>query len=224
MQSVLIIGASRGLGLEFVRQYRKDSWLTLATCRNSADDALITATGATVIRLDVTDPSSFANLTRALDGRSLDLCVYNAGVTGSRSQQFAAAEKSDFDTVMHTNVLGAMHAATAVSPALARAQGKFVGISSMMGSIGTIKNPSSMLYRASKAALNAVVKCASLEYAAQGVTCFVLHPGWVKTDMGGANADIDPATSITGMRKVIANADATANGKFFNYDGSSIVW
>ena len=85
MKSVLIIGASRGLGLEFIRQYRADSWLTLGTCRSADQDALLAAEGATALRLDVADELGFANLARALDGRSLDLCIYNAGVYGANT-------------------------------------------------------------------------------------------------------------------------------------------
>ena len=224
MQSILIIGASRGLGLEFIRQYRKEGWLTIGTCRSPDDDALITSTGASVIRLDVTEPDSFYNLAKALDGTSIDVCIYNAGAFGSRENVTVAPSKDIFDQVMHTNVFGAMQAIPIVAPALAKARGKFVFITSRMGSIGSITTAGAPLYRASKAALNAVVKTAAIEYAPHGITSFVMHPGWVKTDMGGSDADIEPSLSISGMRKVIANATAEANGQFFNYDGSTIQW
>jgi NAD(P)-dependent dehydrogenase (short-subunit alcohol dehydrogenase family) len=94
----------------------------------------------------------------------------------------------------------------------------------MMGSIGKMSSSSGTLYRASKAALNAVVKSASLEWGPQGATLFVMHPGWVKTDMGGTSAELEPAVSIAGMRKVIAAAQGNGNGKFFNYDGKEIAW
>jgi NAD(P)-dependent dehydrogenase (short-subunit alcohol dehydrogenase family) len=220
MQSILIIGASRGLGLEFIRQYRKDGWLTVGTCRSPEQDALITSTGASVIRLDVTEPDSFLNLAKALDGTSIDVCIYNAGVFGSRENVSVTPSKQTFDDVMQANVYGAMCAIPIVAPALAKARGKFVFISSMMGSIGNIKNASAPLYRASKAAL----KTAANEYTPHGITSFVMHPGWVKTDMGGSNADIEPSVSISGMRKVIASATIESSGKFFNYDGSNIEW
>ncbi len=224
MQSVLIIGASRGLGLEFVRQYRRDGWLTLGTCRSPEQDALLAAEGATAIRLDVADVDSFENLRRALDGSSIDVCIYNAGVGGSRDGPSVAPSKDLFNQVMHANVFGAMHAIPVVAPALMKARGKFAFVSSRMGSIELMTTPRSTPYRASKAALNAVVKAASIEYGPQGITSFVMHPGWVKTDMGGADADIEPAVSIAGMRRVIASATAEANGKFYNYDGSPLAW
>ena len=224
MQSVLIIGASRGLGLEFVRQYRKDGWLTLGTCRSPEQDALLSAEGATAIRLDVADPDSFAGLARALDGTRIDVCIYNAGVFGSREGPSVAPSKKVFDQVMHANVFGPMQAIPVVTPALLRAKGKFAFVTSKMGSISEMVSSVGPTYRASKAALNALVKATSIEYGPQGMTSFVMHPGWVKTDMGGSNADIEPAVSIAGMRRVIANANADANGKFFNYDGSDIAW
>jgi len=224
MQSVLIIGASRGLGLEFVRQYRRDGWLTLGTCRSPEQDALLSAEGATAIRLDAADPDSFAGLARALDGTRIDVCIYNAGVLGSREGPSVAPSKEVFDQVMHANVFGPMQAIPVVAPALLKAKGKFAFVTSKMGSISEMASSVAPTYRASKAALNAFVKATSIEYGPQGMTSFVMHPGWVKTDMGGSNADIEPSVSIAGMRRVIATATADANGKFFNYDGSEIAW
>ena len=224
MKSILIIGASRGLGLEFVRQYRQEGWLTLGTCRSPEQDALLTSVGATALRLDVGDENGFANLAKALDGRSIDVCIYNAGISGPKTTTATAPEADAFDAVMQANVLGAMRAIPVVAPALARANGTFVFISSRMGSIGLMAASGSVTYRASKAALNAVVKAASLEWGPKGVTCMTFHPGWVKTDMGGAEADIEPAVSITGMRKVIANATPESNGRFFDYTGKELAW
>jgi NAD(P)-dependent dehydrogenase (short-subunit alcohol dehydrogenase family) len=224
MKSILVIGASRGLGLEFVRQYRRDGWLTIGTTRSPEQDALLTAEGATALRLDVTDPLGFVNLTKALAGASLDVCIYNAGVYGSRTQGVEAPPVEEFDRVMHANVLGAMHAVQVVAPSLAKTKGIFAFVSSTMGSIGGQQSTAGVTYRASKAALNSVVKTASIEWGERGVTCISLHPGWVKTDMGGSNADIDPVTSITGMRKVIANANAQSNGHFLDYTGKELPW
>ena len=224
MKSVLIIGASRGLGLEFIRQYRRDGWLTLGTCRSLEQDALLTSVGATALRLDVNDENGFANLAKALDSRRIDVCIYNAGVTGPREPNVIAPEANEFDAVMHANVLGALRAIPVVAPALAKAKGTFAFVSSRMGSIGLMSGSGSVTYRASKAALNAVVKAASLEWGPQGVTCLTFHPGWVKTDMGGAGADIEPSVSITGMRKVIASAMPESNGRFFDYTGKELAW
>lgn len=224
MKSVLIIGASRGLGLEFVRQYRADGWLTLGTCRSPEQDALLSSVGATALRLDVRDANSFTNLGKALDGASIDVCIYNAGVLGPRNTGAVPCSKNDFDAVMHTNVLGALRAIPLVAPSLVKTKGTFAFVSSKMGSIGLQNSAARVAYRASKAALNVVMKTASLEWAPHGVTCLSLHPGWVKTDMGGSDADIDPVTSITGMRKIIDTATPESNGRFFNYDGEELAW
>ena len=225
MKSVLIIGASRGLGLEFVRQYRADGWLTLGTCRSPEQDALLASEGATALRLDVGDEGGFANLSRALDGVGIDVCIYNAGMFGPRSEAVEAPAEDVFDQVMRTNVLGAMRAVPVVAPSLAKAGGTLAFLSSRLGSIGLMGNPKGIAYRASKAALNAVMKATALEWGPRGVNCLSLHPGWVKTDMGGTDADIDPATSIGGMRKVIARAaGGGSNGRFFNYTGEELAW
>jgi NAD(P)-dependent dehydrogenase (short-subunit alcohol dehydrogenase family) len=224
LKTVLIIGASRGLGLEFVRQYRAEGWLTLGTTRSAEQDALLTAEGATALRLDVADEHGYVNLAQALAGANLNVCVYNAGVYGPRTQGTEAPTQEDFDLLMRVNVLGAMRAIEVVAPSLVKQKGTFAFVSSKMGSIGAQSSVSGAPYRASKAALNSVVKSASLEWGPRGVTCITLHPGWVKTDMGGSNADIDPATSITGMRKVIAKATPNDNGHFFDYSGNEIQW
>jgi NAD(P)-dependent dehydrogenase (short-subunit alcohol dehydrogenase family) len=224
VKSALIIGASRGLGLEFVRQYRRDGWVTIGTTRSPEQDALLTAEGATAIRLDVTDPHSFAGLAKALAGASLEVAIYNAGVLGPQNEGAVPCDTDDFDAVMRTNVLGALHAIPIVAPTLVKRSGIFAFVSSTMGSIGGQASPHRVVYRASKAALNSVVKTASLEWGERGITCVSLHPGWVKTDMGGSNADIDPTTSITGMRKVIAAADVESNGRFFDYTGRELPW
>lgn len=226
MKSVLIIGASRGLGLEFVRQYRADGWLTLGTCRSPEQDALLASVGATALRLDVTDENGFGNLAKALDGRSIDVCIYNAGLLGPKNSGAVPCPEAEFDAVFRTNVLGALRAVPLVAPSLVKAKGTFAFVSSRMGAIGLQASASRVVYRASKAALNAVMKTASIEWGPQGVTCICLHPGWVKTDMGGSEADIEPAVSIAGMRKVIAGAHARAdaNGKFFDYTGKELTW
>jgi NAD(P)-dependent dehydrogenase (short-subunit alcohol dehydrogenase family) len=111
-----------------------------------------------------------------------------------------------------------------LAPPLAAAGGRLAVLSSRMGSMSLMQASSGWLYRASKAALNGVLKAASVELGPQGIVCLALHPGWVRTDMGGAAADIDAAASVAGMRRTIDTADAASNGGFFNYDGESLAW
>ena len=224
MKTILIIGASRGLGLEFVRQYRHHGWEVIATHRRAVDGKKLAALGAETMVLDTTDVKSIAAFAVAIKPRSLDVAIYNAGMFGSREAISVAPTREIFDDVMHTNVFGAMQLIPLVAPRLIKNKGIFAFLSSHMGSIAEMSGANSVTYRASKAALNAVVKAASIEYGAKGVSALVLHPGWVQTDMGGVGADITPAVSITGMRKVIANAGGNENGGFFDYTGKVIKW
>ena len=227
MKTILIIGASRGLGLEFVRQYRHDGWEVIATHRRAVDGKKLAALGAETLALDTTDAKSVAAFANAIKPTSLDVAIYNAGVFGPRESVSIAPSREAFDEVMHANVFGAMQLIPLVAPRLIKNKGSFAFISSRMGSIGGMSGANGVTYRASKAALNAVVRAASMEYGAKGISAFVMHPGWVQTAMGGADADITPEVSITGMRKVIADAAGhakTHNGGFFDYTGEVIPW
>lgn len=223
-RTVLIIGASRGLGMEFVQQYLADDWKVIATVRKVVDINRLKALGATAYKLNVTNPADFVGLNTTLERRSIDLAIYNAGVYGPKTSGVEAVAKADFDVVMRANVWGAMHAIPAIAPAVARGKGTFVFMSSMKGSIAKMSGPSAVIYRASKSALNAVVKAASMEWTDKNVIIFVMHPGWVKTDMGGKNADIERTESVTGMRKVISGATTKFNGGFFDYTGQILPW
>jgi NAD(P)-dependent dehydrogenase (short-subunit alcohol dehydrogenase family) len=221
--AVLVVGASRGIGLEFVRQYRGEGVRVLATHRAAADAVRLRALGAEPLPLDVLDAGAVAGLGRRLAGERLDAAILNAGLYGPRTPGVVAPEAEAFDAVMHTNVLAAMRLIPLLAPALAGG-GRLAVLSSRMGSLLLMQSSSGWLYRASKAALNAVLKAASIELGAQGIVCVALHPGWVRTDMGGAGADVDVADSVAGMRRVIAAADAASNGGFFDYGGERLAW
>jgi NAD(P)-dependent dehydrogenase (short-subunit alcohol dehydrogenase family) len=224
MKTVLIIGASRGLGFEFAQQYLADGWKVMATARKQVDVKKLEALGASACKLNVTSPADFAALKTMLARKLINVAIYNAGVFGPHTRGVEAISKSDFDMVMHANVWGAMHAIPAIAPSVARGKGVFAFVSSTMGSIAKMGGPNAVVYRASKSALNAVVKAASLEWADKEVVSFVMHPGWVKTDMGGQAADIEKNESVAGMRKVIADAGSKHNGSFFDYTGKVLPW
>ena len=222
MNSILIVGASRGIGLEFVRQYREQGAAVTGTARSDAGLAHIRALGACALRLDVAGADCDSALVGAVAGAPFDIVVINAGVFGPRTQGLETPTQADFDAVMHTNVLGAMRVLPVVAPLLAKGA-KLAVISSRMGSIGLRESASGWLYRASKAALNSVLKDASLALAGRAV-CVALHPGWVRTDMGGAGADLDVADSVADMRSTLARLDAADNGAFFSHDGQPLAW
>ena len=223
MPLALITGANRGLGLEFTRQYLRDGWRVIGCCRNPDAAGELAAAGAEVMKLDVARAADITAASKRLAGTSIDLVVCNAGVAGARAAVLSPVTQADFDQVMRTNVLGPMWISAALADRL-RPGGKVAYLSSRMGSIGAMSNAGSALYRASKAALNAVVKAVALELGSRGVTAIALHPGWVKTDMGGAGADIDAETSVTGMRAVIEGAGPRVSGHFLDYTGKEIPW
>jgi len=222
MNKVLIVGASRGIGLEFVRQYREAGDAVTATARSEEGLARIQALGAKALTLDVAHAAGAAALAGPIGGEAFDVVVLNAGVYGPRSKGLEAPTAEDFDTVMHTNVLGPMRMLAQMADALAPGA-RVAVLSSRMGSIGLRAAPNSWLYRASKAAVNSVLKDASLALAGQAV-CVAFHPGWVRTDMGGTHADIDVAESVTGIRRTLAGLREADNGSFFNYDGQALAW
>jgi NAD(P)-dependent dehydrogenase (short-subunit alcohol dehydrogenase family) len=220
--NVLIIGASRGLGLEFVRQYRAAGARVTATARDDAGRARIAELGARPLTLDVASTAGASGLAWQIDGEAFDVVVINAGVFGPRTEGLQPPTQDEFDTVMRTNVLGPMRLLPQVAEALAPGA-RLAIISSRMGSIGLRTSAGGSLYRASKAAVNSVMKDAALTLAGQA-TVISFHPGWVRTDMGGTEADIDPATSIAGMRTVLASVKPADSGSFFNYDGQRLDW
>lgn len=222
MPTALIVGASRGIGHELARQYRLDGWRVIATARKLEDCDELIQMGAEAHQLDVTEADSIAALAWRLDGEQLDCAWLVAGVYGPTQGSFPTGP--EFDTVMHTNVLSNMRLIPVVAPLLADTRGKLAVLSSRMGSIGERTGTDGTLYRASKAALNSVLKDASITYGAQGVTCIAFHPGWVKTDMGGSGASLTPEHSVSDMRATLARVDAGANGSFLNHDGAAIAW
>ncbi|MCE4557233.1 SDR family oxidoreductase [Pelomonas cellulosilytica] len=220
--NILVIGASRGIGLEFVRQYRVAGDRVVATARDDAGLQRLAALGAKPLRLDVADAASASGLAWPIDGERFDVVVVNAGVYGPETRGLDTPTQLDFDHVMHTNVLGPMRVLPQVVDALAPGA-RVAVLSSQMGSIGLRAGTSGWLYRASKAAVNSVMKDVSLTLAGRAVVAS-LHPGWVRTEMGGGGADIDAETSVAGMRGVIAGLAPADNGGYFNYDGRQLPW
>lgn len=223
MSAALIIGASRGIGREYVRQLLDAGWQVHATARSDAAVAELQAAGAMPLKLDVTRPESLAGLGWRLDGAKLDLAVYVAGVYGPLHQAATASPvQADFDAVMHANVLGAMQVLPLVAPMVESAGGRFVFISSGMGSIAGAESSHGWVYRASKAALNMAVKSAVSDYPK--TTFLAMCPGWVRTDMGGQDAALAPEESVAGMLTVIQARRLEDSGSFWNHAGSQVPW
>ena len=222
MPTVLIVGASRGIGLELARQYRADGWRVIATARKPADCEALRRLGAEAHQVDVTNAESIGGLGWKLDDETIDAAWLVAGVYGPDHAGFPT--EKEFDDVMHTNVLAAMRLLPIVAPLVTATRGKVAVISSRMGSIGARTSNQGSLYRASKAALNSVLADAALTYGPQGATCLTFHPGWVQTDMGGPSATLTVEQSAAGLRATLARATPAQNGAFLNYDGTPIPW
>lgn len=223
MPTVLITGANRGLGLEFTRQYAADGWHVIACCRKPAEaSALKKIKGeVTIEALDVANDGDIAKFAKKLKGEAIDLLINNAGIYGPRS----GSDTDAWLEVIRVNTVAPFRMAEAFAPHVARSKQKtIVNITSVMGSIASNESGGSPIYRSSKAALNMVMKGLSQELKSRGVTVAVFHPGWVKTDMGGAGAPVAIPDSIGGLRKAIAKLKPADTGKFFNYDGKPLPW
>ncbi|SDF79944.1 SDR family oxidoreductase [Paraburkholderia phenazinium] len=225
MKTALIVGASRGIGREFARQYKKAGWRVIATARDDTSLQALEELGAETFSLDITVPTEIAALGWKLDGERLDAALLVSGVYGPRTESVETVTAEDFDEVMVTNVRGPMQLMPILLPLVEDANGVLAVLSSKMGSITEATGTTGWLYRVSKAALNDALKIASLQ--TRRAACVALHPGWVRTDMGGAQAAIDPERSVAGMRQVLAQAAASHeafNGRFFQYDGTPLEW
>ena len=221
MPTALIIGASRGIGRELVRQYVADGWRVMATARDEAGLAQFQSLGVQALRVDVANPASVTSLAWLLDGEKLDVALYVAGVM-DRASASTPPTQDAFDRVMHTNVMGAMMAIPQIAPMVEEAGGVLACISSVMGSLQGTRSSDAALYRISKAALNMVVRTAQPEYPRARLVA--MHPGWVQTEMGGANATLTPEDAVTRMRQTLAHLTPEQGGQFLSYDGSAIAW
>lgn len=218
MSTVLVLGASRGIGLEFVRQYAAAGERVLATARDEAGLARLRDVGAAAFKLDVANPASISKLSWQLDGEEIDIAIYVAGVWSDAGADTPPTQQ-EFDRVLHTNVLGAMQAIPQVAPLVAAShhRGRFAFITSGMGQTGAVESSYGWIYRVSKAALNMAVAAAQHDYPR--VIMVALCPGWVRTDMGGADAPLTVEESVANMRRTIAGLKSAHKGAFLHHDG-----
>ena len=224
MTTIMITGASRGLGLEFARQFYNEECRVIATCRSPKDANELNAIGdIDVHALDVTDDKSVTTLADKLRGENIDILINNAGVIGQRDG-FGRIDYDIWAETMDTNVFGPMRVAEAFRDNVMNSYKKqMIFITSRMGSI-TEAVPNAYVYRSSKAALNMAVKCLSAELGEQGLIAVLFHPGHVQTDMGGQAAPVTPQKSIAGMKNQIVALTHDDNGRFLSYDGHQIPW
>jgi NAD(P)-dependent dehydrogenase (short-subunit alcohol dehydrogenase family) len=226
MPTVLITGASRGIGLEFVRQYAAAGWKVLACCRKPGTATeLNKVTGdVTLFALDVDDDANIAGLARQLKSVPIDVLINNAGISRPEATTLGQVSSEVWLQVFRTNAIAPLKMAEAFLPHLeAGKEKKLIAITSRLGSI-ELNEGGRYSYRSSKAALNSAWKSLAGDTAGKGMICVVFHPGWVQTDMGGKAAPVTPKQSVAGMAKLISGFGKKDNGTFRNYDGESLPW
>ena len=221
MATIVIAGANRGIGLELAKQYAADGHEVIRGMRG-VDQA--NPPFGTTIALDVSSDEGVALFAAGLGDKPVDLLIANAGVIGPERQSATDMDFEGFLSTLNVNVLGPLRVVQAVLPNLRKAEdAKVAVISSMMGSMASAQS-GHVAYRASKAAVNKVVQCLATDFTSEGIAVASLHPGWVRTDMGGAGAAIDVQTSAAGIRAVLDKLDSATTGRFWAYDGKQLDW
>ena len=226
-----ITGCNRGLGLEFVQQLLVRGQRVIATCRDIATSPDLTALTLkhsgqlSLVEMDVSDEASMREAVALLNDEAIDVFINNAGMYGPRDANFGNVDGPAMAEVLYTNAVAPVLLTQLLIDNVRKGSGKkLVYVSSKMGSIADNGRGGSYIYRSSKTALNSVVKSLALDLAPEGIAVATLHPGWVRTDMGGPNGLIDAPESVSGMLNVIDGLSVANTGQFFSYDGSTIAW
>jgi NAD(P)-dependent dehydrogenase (short-subunit alcohol dehydrogenase family) len=229
--NVLITGASRGIGLEMVRYGMEQGWRIFACCRHpqQAESLLSTAKLAngqvTVHVADMNELATVQALAYELRNEAIDILVNNAGIYGSDKNKFGQVDVDSWINTFQINSIAPLKVSEALIENLRMGEKKTIAcMSSKMGSMADNGYGNSYIYRSSKAALNAVVKSMSIDLKEQGIKCIALHPGWVKTEMGGPNAEISARESVTRLFNIILNLTPEDSGRFIDIDGTDILW
>ena len=230
-KAILITGANRGLGFEFARQYVTDGWRVCAACRNPATASELRRLAQdrggrlNLVAMDVTDAESVKNAAAQLKGATLDVLINCAGIAGVPAQKTGNIDYKSWAEVLNVNTMGPLRVLESFSDHIAGSEQKLVvTITSGMGSLADNNSGGSIAYRSSKAAVNMVMRSAAIDLAPRGITCVLVNPGWVKTDMGGPKAPLSPQESVTTMRRLIETFGPDQSGKFYNYDGRQYPW
>lgn len=224
-KTALVIGASRGLGLGLVRELSAQGWNVIATVRDpQRADALAGLPGVRVERLEMTDASQGAALAQHLAGTQLDLLYINAGVSGRRELAANNASLNEVAELFMTNAVAPIRLAEQLLPLVKPMQGVIAFMSSVMGSVEAGPGMGMPLYGASKAALNHLTRTFALGLGDGGPTVLSLHPGWVKTEMGGAEAPLDVVTSCKGLVEQLTRAAGQGGHRFVDYQGDALPW
>ncbi|MEQ1783430.1 MAG: SDR family oxidoreductase [Hyphomonadaceae bacterium] len=229
MAVVLITGANRGIGLALVKAYAGRRDKVFATIRATSDrfelDQLVKESPKwiEVIEMDVSDAAEIGRARRRLEAEPIDVLINNAGIGGPERQ---TATDMDFDGLIETlnvNTIAPLRVATAFLPNVKAAKGKIITLSSQMGQVQSASTDS-LAYRVSKAAVNKLMRGLAAELKPQGIPVLIVHPGWVKTDMGGEGAQLTSEQSASQLQKIIDRLDIASTGKFLAWNGKELAW
>ena len=229
-QEILVIGASRGLGLGLVKEYLKRGWNVTATVRDKAKATELNALAAqhpgavTFETVDIDKGDQVAALAKRLGGKKYDLIFVNAGVSGPQDQAPSKVSAADVAALFYTNAVAPINVAEKLVDSVKPNSGVLAFMSSRVGSVSE-ESPGFMpLYRASKAALNSMTKSFLAGIKDKPITVLSMHPGWVKTDMGGPDAPVDVPTSVPGLANVIAKRAGSKKHAFVDFEGADLAW
>lgn len=231
MSTLLLTGANRGLGLELCKQFLQSGWKVIATCRNPNNATRLSVLvdkypeHLTVYALEVSNSDQIAELKTKIGETPIDILFNNAGVYAGESNEFGSSNTEVWLDAFNINVISPMKMMETFVDNVAKGDMKIIAsMSSKMGSINDNSSGGSYAYRSTKAALNSVMVCASYDLKPKGIAAIMLHPGWVRTDMGGPNGELSVEESATSMRETLTKATIRDTGKFFDIDGSIIPW
>jgi NAD(P)-dependent dehydrogenase (short-subunit alcohol dehydrogenase family) len=229
--NVLITGASRGIGLEMVRYGIEQNWRVFACCRHPQQaETLLSlaklANGRVSVHVaDMYELATIQALSYELRNEPIDMLINNAGIYGSDKNKFGHVDVQSWINTFQVNSIAPLKIAEAMIEQLRMGRQKIIAcLSSKMGSMADNGSGGSYIYRSSKAALNAVVKSMAVDLKSDGITCVALHPGWVKTEMGGPNAEITTRESVTNMFDILQSLQPADSGRFIDIDGTDIPW
>lgn len=229
--NVLITGASRGIGLEMVKYGIEHNWRIFACCRHPQQaDSLFSlaklANGRVSVHVaDMYELATIQALSYELRNDAIDILINNAGIYGSDKNKFGHVDVQSWINTFQVNSIAPLKVAEALIEQVRMGDKKIIAcISSKMGSMADNGSGGSYIYRSSKAALNAVVKSMSVDLKQDGIKCVALHPGWVKTEMGGPNAEISTRECVNSLFKIMLSLEDKDSGRFIDIDGTTIPW
>ena len=230
MSSILITGANRGIGLELARCFAQDDWRVFACCRSPESTDELHALAArhvrfSIHRLEVTDREQIAKLAETLRADAIDILINNAGIFGPRKQGFGETDSNGWLETFHVNCIAPMMISEAFVEMVARSRLRIIAVmGSVMGSIATNSSGNDYAYRTSKAAVHMVTKGLSHDLADRGIIAVALHPGWVRTRMGGPNAPLAAEVSAKALKKVLLELSLADSGCLIDSFGNKRPW